>query len=59
MAKSNRTGYRYYLSDETLEQYRKKPMALRLQWLYMANVFRMGYSRRTIKMQDRFRSGKL
>ena len=59
MEKNNRTGYCYYLSDETLEQYRKKPIALRLQWLYMANVLRMGYSRRTIKMQDRFRAGRM
>ena len=58
MAKSKSRGFRYYLSNEILERYQKKPIALRLQWLYMANVLRMGYSKRTIEMQDRFRAGK-
>jgi hypothetical protein len=59
MTKSKSMGFRYYLSDEMLERYQKKPVALRLQWLYMANVLRKGYSRRTIKIQDRFREGKI
>ncbi len=59
MAKSRSHGFRYYLSDDMLERYRKKPVALRLQWLYMANVLRKGYSRRTIKIQDRFRQGRI
>jgi hypothetical protein len=59
MAKSKSMGFRYYLSDEMLEGYQKKPVALRLQWLYMANVLRMGYSKRTIEMQDRFRKGNI
>jgi len=58
MAKSKSTGFRYYVSDEMLERYRKKPVVLRLQWLYMANVLRMGYSKKTIEMQDRFREEK-
>ncbi len=58
MAKSKRRGFRYYLSDEMLDRYQKKPVALRLQWLYMANVLRMGYSKRTIEIQDKFREGK-
>jgi hypothetical protein len=58
MAKSKSTGFRYYVSDEMLERYRKKPVALRLQWLYMANVLRKGYSKKTIEMQNRFREGK-
>ena len=58
MAKSKSTGFRYYLSDEMLERYQKKTVALRLQWLYMANVLRKGYSKKTIAIQDRFREGK-
>ena len=58
MAKSKSMGFRYYLSDEMIERYQKKPVALRLQWLYMANVLRKGYSKRTIEIQDRFREGK-
>lgn len=42
-----------------LERYQKKPVGLRLQWLYMANVLRMGYSKKTIAIQDRFRAGKM
>jgi len=59
MAKSKSIGFRYYVSDEMLKRYRKKPVALRLQWLYMANVLRMGYSKKTIAIQDRFREGKI
>jgi hypothetical protein len=58
MAKSKSTEFRYYVSDEMLERYRRKPVALRLQWLYMANVLRRGYSKKTIEMQDSFREGK-
>jgi len=57
MAKSKSMGFRYYLSDEMLDRYQKKPVALRLQWLYMANVLRMGYSKRIIDIQDKFREG--
>lgn len=59
MAKSKSRGFRYYLSNEMLERYQKKPLALRLQWLYMANVFRRGYSKRIIEIQDKFREGKI
>lgn len=51
-------GFRYFLSDEMLDRYQRKPVALRLQWLYMANVLRMGYSKRIIDIQDKFREGK-
>jgi len=57
MVKSKRKGFRYYLSNDILERYQRKPFVLRLQWLYMVNVLRMGYSKRTIKIQDRFRRG--
>ncbi len=58
MAKSKSMGFRYFLSDEMLDRYQRKPVALRLQWLYMANVLRMGYSKRIIDIQDKFREGK-
>lgn len=58
MAKSKSPGFRYYLSDDMLERYRKKPIALRLQWLYMANALRRGLDKKTIERQDRFREGK-
>jgi hypothetical protein len=59
MARSRKTGFRYYLSRDVIERYQKKPIALRLQWLYMANVLRSGYSKRTIEIQERFREGKI
>ncbi len=59
MARSKAGGFRYYLTDEALLQYRKKPMVLRLQWLYMANVLRKGCDKRTIKIQDGFRQGRM
>ncbi|MDH4161362.1 MAG: hypothetical protein OEW15_01570 [Nitrospirota bacterium] len=58
MGKSKNKGFRYYVSEDMLERYQKKPVSLRLQWLYMANVLRKGLSKRTIAMQDRFREGK-
>jgi hypothetical protein len=56
MARSK--GFRYYLSDDILERYRKKPVALRLQWLYMANVLRKGLGKKTREVLDHFREGK-
>ena len=51
-------GFDYFLSKETIEEYRKTPLELRLQWLYMGNQLRMGYDKQTIDRQDRFREGK-
>jgi hypothetical protein len=59
MAKGESTGFRYYLGKDVIERYQKKPIALRLQWLYMANVLRRGYSKRIIEIQDKFRQGKI
>ena len=53
-----KNGFDYYLSPEVIEEYRKTPMNLRLQWLYMGNVLRMGYSKKVIETQDQFREGK-
>ena len=58
MPKSKNKGFRYYLSNDILERYQMKPVALRLHWLYMANVLRKGYSKRTIEIQNRFRDEK-
>ncbi len=52
-------GFDYYLSSEVIEEYRKTPVELRLQWLYMGNLLRMGYSKKVIDIQDRFREGKI
>jgi len=52
-------GFSYTLSEETLRDYRKKPLELRLRWLYMGNLLRMSCSRRIRKIQDRFRQGRV
>lgn len=51
-------GFDYYLSSEIIEEYRKSPLKLRLEWLYMGNVLRMGYDKKVVEIQDRFREGK-
>lgn len=58
MRKSKVKGFDYCLSDETIKQYREKPIELRLKWLYMGNLLRKVYSKDVIKIQDKFREGK-
>lgn len=52
-------GFDYYLSKEVIDEYQKTPLDLRLKWLYMGNLLRMGYSKKIIDIQDRFREGKI
>jgi hypothetical protein len=59
MKKSKKKGFDYYLTEEILEQYRKKPLEMRLQWLYMGNLLRKSYSKKLIKLQDKFREGSI
>ncbi|MBI5048798.1 MAG: hypothetical protein HZB54_07620 [Deltaproteobacteria bacterium] len=58
MRRNKTKGFNYYLAKEAIEQYRGKPRALRLKWLYMGNLLRKGYSKDVIKIQDKFREGK-
>jgi hypothetical protein len=51
----HRRGFLYFLTDEQLESYRRKPLALRLEWLYQGNLLRMYLPRRIRERQDRFR----
>jgi len=50
-----RRGFDYFLSDETLRKYGKKPIALRLEWLLQGNLLRMHLPRHIKERQDRFR----
>lgn len=52
-------GFDYFVAKETIEEYRRTPLELRLQWLYMGNLLRMGYDKKTIEIQDKFREGKI
>lgn len=58
MRKSKTKGFDYYLSKEAIEEYRKKPVELRLKWLYMGNLLRKSYSKSIVKIQDKFREGE-
>ncbi|HOT18498.1 MAG TPA: hypothetical protein PLR54_05410 [Spirochaetota bacterium] len=51
-------GFRYYIDDATLNEYQQKHYHLRLQWLYMGNKLRKGYSSTIKAIQDSFRRGE-
>ncbi|HNQ50337.1 MAG TPA: hypothetical protein PKL03_02750 [Candidatus Omnitrophota bacterium] len=55
--KSKPCGFRYHITDEALKEYGKKPMRLRLAWLYQGNILRKALPKRIVKLQDKFREG--
>jgi NADH/NAD ratio-sensing transcriptional regulator Rex len=59
MGKKKLNGFEYYLSDEIIERYRKKPQELRLEWLYAGNLLRKGYGHDIIKKQEELRKGNV
>lgn len=59
MKKGKLRGFNYYLSKETIREYQEKPLELRLKWLYMGNILRMNYPKSIVRLQDRFRQGKI
>lgn len=59
MKKNRVRGFSYYLSDEIIKDYQKKPLELRLKWLYMGNLFRKKYPEDIIRLHNRFREGKV
>ncbi|MDH7554523.1 MAG: hypothetical protein QHH74_12805 [Spirochaetota bacterium] len=48
-------GYIYHIEEEVLQEYQKKPIYLRLKWLYMGNCLRMGYNKKIKDAHDVFR----
>ena len=48
-------GFDYFLTEEQLESYSRKTLALRLEWLYQGNLLRMHLPRHIKERQDRFR----
>lgn len=56
MRKSKPSGFDYRLSKAVIKNYLQKPVELRLQWLYMGNLFRMYYPEDIKKLHDRFRN---
>ncbi len=57
MTKRASYGFDYALDDERLRDYQKKPIELRLAWLYMGNLLRMSYPPEIRKLHDHFRNG--
>jgi hypothetical protein len=55
----DKKGFSYSLDEEILKDYQKKPVKLRLKWLYMGNLLRKGYGKNVIARQDKFREGKM
>ena len=52
-------GFSYVVSREQIEEYRRWPIARRLQWLFLANKLRRSLPRRTIEIQEAFRAAKI
>lgn len=52
-------GFSYTVSKEQLDDYRKWPVERRLKWLYLANKMRKSLPRKTVEIQELFRSGKI
>jgi len=59
MKKTKTLGFDYYLSKETIKGYEEKPLELRLEWLYQLNLLRKSYPERIVKLQDKFREGRI
>ncbi len=50
-------GFEYFLDRERIREYMRKPVHLRLAWLYQGNVLRMHLPRNIKERQDRLRHG--
>lgn len=57
--KAKITGFSYYLSLSMIREYQKIPLEKRLLWLYQINLLRKAYPKKIIKLQDKFREGKI
>lgn len=52
-------GFTYTVSKEQVDEYLRWPIERRLKWLYFANKMRKSLPRKTIEIQELFRSGDL
>ena len=53
-----KTGFEYFIDEETLRDYQKKSLELRLKWLYYGNKFRQQYPREVIEKQEKLRGAQ-
>ncbi len=56
---NKKIGYAYFVNDELLKDYESKSAKLKLEWLYQLNKFRKTYPKNIIKIQEKFRKGKI
>jgi len=54
-----RKGFSYTVTREQIEEYRKWPIEKRLKWLLWGNKMRRLLPKKTIEIQELFRSGKI
>lgn len=52
-------GFTYFVSEEQLDEYCKWPIERKLKWLYYGNKLRKSLPKKTIEIQELFRSGKI
>jgi len=52
-------GFDYFIYEETLRDYQKKSLELRLKWLYYGNKFRQQYPREVIEKQEKLRGAQI
>lgn len=57
--KGGKGGFTYSVSKEQLDEYRTWPIERRLKWLFYANKMRRCLPRKTVEIQELFRSGKI
>lgn len=50
-------GFDYGLTAEIIAGYKRKPMSLRLEWLYQGNILRKSYPVFVTRKQDFVREG--
>jgi len=57
--KNKERGYSYRVTLKDIYKYQKVSIEKRLIWLYQGNLLRMSYPEHVIKIQEKFRTGKI
>jgi len=57
--KAKNKGFNYHLNQRVIREYQKISIEKRLLWLYQLNLLRKAYPKEIIKLQDKFREGKI
>ncbi|MBI4972658.1 MAG: hypothetical protein HZC16_02435 [Candidatus Omnitrophica bacterium] len=57
--KIRQKGFDYDVDLKMIREYQNIPLEKRLLWLYQINLLRKAYPKSIIKLQDKFRAGKI